>query len=324
MRAEIAEIPEAAARLLESSAGDIAFIGTIARGSSDHAASFLKYAIELTAGVPVASLSPSIASIYNAPLRFNRGATISISQSGESPDILAMTKEATAGGAETIALVNKPESPLAKAVSHPVNITAGPELSVAATKSFFSSIAAGLAILAEWQEDAALRAALARLPEDAEKSLACDWSALTEALDQEESLYVLGRGPAMAIASEAALKFKETSGLHAEAYSSAEVMHGPIAIVDAGFPVLAFAARDAAGDTTCQAADDLTGSGANVFVTCAKPGKAQRLPRAASGHAFTDALCLVLPLYVFVESYARHRGLDPDRPPRLRKVTATR
>ncbi|MEF2073910.1 SIS domain-containing protein [Consotaella aegiceratis] len=336
MKTEIAEIPTAIARLFDRSreaiaaAGaalrerDPALIATIARGSSDHAASFLKYAIELTAHRPVASLAPSVASIFQAPLQMRAAAAISISQSGESPDIVAMAETAREGGALTLALVNQPASPLAKTASHPIDIAAGPELSVAATKTFVSSIVAGLAVLAEWQQDAALRSALAALPDHAEQALACEWHGLIEALDGHDSLYVLGRGPAMAIASEAALKFKETSGLHAEAYSAAEVMHGPVAIVDRGFPVLVLAARDAAEKSCASAAEQLAASGAAVFVSADGAPAASRLPFVATGHPLTDALCLALPFYAFVEAFARHRGLNPDQPPRLRKVTETK
>ena len=336
MHREIAEIPEALSRLLDSQGDAVARAGealrlkqpslivTIARGSSDHAASFLKYAIELTAGVPVASLAPSVASIYDAKLNLVDAASISISQSGESPDILAMARMAKAGGALSIALSNKPRSPLAEIAHHAIDISAGPELSVAATKSFVSSIVTGLWVLAEWQDDDGLRTALRALPEHLHKALSCDWGQLTGLLDRDHSLYVLGRGPAMAIASEVALKFKETCGLHAEAYSAAEVMHGPVALVERGFPVLALAARDAAEQSSLMAAEKLATDGAAVFVTSKGANRAEKLSFVATGHPLTDALGLVVPFYGFVESYARHLGLNPDQPPRLRKVTETR
>lgn len=336
MRAEIDEIPEAIKRFLDGSKTEVAAAGTalkdvdpgviatIARGSSDHAASFLKYAIELVAGVPVASLAPSIASIYQAKLKLGNTATISVSQSGESPDIIAITEMAQASGALTLTLTNKSQSPLAKAVDQAIDIAAGPELSVAATKSYVNSIVAGLAVLAEWQDDEGLKTALQALPEHAKAALACNWDDLTAALDGDNSLFVLGRGPAMAIASEIALKFKEACGLHAEAYSAAEVMHGPVALVDQGFPVLTLAARDRAEEICLSAAEKLAGDGADVFVTADGSTKSKKLPFAATGHPITDALCLVLPFYSFVEGYARHLGLNPDKPPRLRKVTETK
>lgn len=336
MRAEVEEIPDAVARFLGQCSEEVSIaaaalrerdpslIMTIARGSSDHAASFLKYAIELVAGVPVASLAPSIASIYGAELKLDGAAGFSISQSGESPDIISAAEMIRAGGALTITLTNKPQSPLAAAAHHAIDIAAGPELSVAATKSYVSSVVAGLAVLAEWQDDAKLLAALVVLPEHMRKALACDWGALTDVLDRDNSFYVLGRGPAMAIASEVALKFKETCGLHAEAYSAAEVMHGPVALVDNGFPVLTLAARDMAEAVSVVAAEKLATDGAAAFVTSNDAVKATRLPFVATGHPLTDALCLVVPFYGFVEAYARHRGFNPDKPPRLHKVTQTK
>lgn len=336
MYSEVREIPEAISRLLAQSGDEISAVGaalraknptmiaTIARGSSDHAASFLKYAIELTAGVPVVSLPPSVSSIYGAKLKLGTAATISISQSGESPDILAMTEMAHASGAMSIAITNKAQSPLAGAVAHTVDICAGPELSVAATKSFVSSIVAGLAILAEWQGDSALKVALKELPAHAEKALGCDWGALTEVLDREGSFYVLGRGPAFAIADEVALKFKETCGLHAEAYSAAEVMHGPMALAEGGFPVISLSARDAAETVCVAAAERLVANGAQAFLTSDQGNGVTELPFVATGHPLTDALCLVVPFYRFVEAYTLHRGLNPDQPPLLKKVTETR
>ena len=162
-----------------------------------------------------------------------------------------------------------------------------------------------------------------RLPEHFRKAIDCDWMAIADALTGENSLFILGRGPSAAIANEAALKFKETCAMHAEAYSAAEVMHGPLALVGPGFPVVALAARDASEPSIAAAADLLSGKGASVFVTSALAAKAQMLPHAATGHPITDPLTLIVSFYAFVEAFARHRGLNPDQPPNLRKVTET-
>ncbi|MEQ1941127.1 SIS domain-containing protein [Mesorhizobium sp. VNQ89] len=335
MRNEILEIPAAAARLIEASDGALALAGrqlrdlspkviaTVARGSSDHAASFLKYATELTTGVPVASLGPSIASIYRAKLKLEGAACLTISQSGKSPDIVAMAEAAKSGGALTIALTNTAGSPLANASDHAIDILAGVEKSVAATKSFVNSAVAGLLLLAHWTGDTTLLAALRGLPEHLRKAIDCDWMGIADALTGETSLFILGRGPSAAIANEAALKFKETCGMHAEAYSAAEVMHGPMALVGPGFPVVALAARDASEPATAEAADLLAGKGASVFVTSAQARKASVLPFAPTGHPITDPLPLVVSFYAFVEAFARKLGLDPDQPRNLRKVTET-
>lgn len=335
MRQEINEIPEAVARLLDRSAADLtkaglalrdrdpAFLVTIARGSSDHAATFIKYAVELTAGRPVASLGPSLASIYGAKLQLAGGAAIAISQSGKSPDIVAMADSATKGGAVTIALTNTLPSPIAEASLHAVDISAGPELAVAATKSFVNSIVAGLALLSEWTGDEALKAAIRALPGHLEKAVGLDWSAFANELGEAESLYMLGRGPALAIASEAALKFKETSNMHAEAYSAAEVLHGPVALVEKRFPVLTFAARDAAEASATEIADSLAGKGALAFATSDRLKTARSLPFVATGHPLTDALALIVPFYGFVEAWSRSKGFNPDQPAALKKVTET-
>jgi glucosamine--fructose-6-phosphate aminotransferase (isomerizing) len=335
MRMEIEEIPDAAQRLLDGSRDSLAeagerlkrlqpvMIATIARGSSDHAAAFLKYAIELTAGVPVASIGPSIMSIYGKELRLDGCAAISISQSGKSPDIVAMAQSARRNGALTVALTNTAGSPLAESADIAVDLVAGKEQSVAATKSFVSSVIAGLSILAHWTDDAALSAALTKLPEALRRAVTVDWTPLLAALKDRNSLYVLGRGPALAIAQEAALKFKETCGIHAEAYSAAEVLHGPARIVEAGFPVLALAARDASEAGVAEIADRLANQGATAFATTDRVSVAQRMPFVETGHGITDALTLIASFYGFVEMLSRHRGFDPDHPPHLKKVTET-
>jgi glucosamine--fructose-6-phosphate aminotransferase (isomerizing) len=335
MRREIAEIPEATARLLEGSAKELAetglhlkranprFVTTVARGSSDHAASFLKYAIELNAGLPVASIGPSISSIYGARLKLADSACLAISQSGKSPDIVTMAEGARSGGALTIALTNTAGSPLAEASEHAIDIRAGVEKSVAATKTFVNSAVAGLAVLAHWTGDDELLAALNALPEHFAKAVDCDWMGIAGELTEGNSLFILGRGPSFAIANEAALKFKETCAMHAESYSAAEVMHGPLALVRPGFPVLALAARDASEPSIADAADGLAERGAAIHITSSLAKKAKVLEHVATGHPLTDPLMLIASFYGFVEAFARHRGLNPDTPPNLRKVTET-
>jgi len=210
MQQEIAGIPDAVATFLDRSAAaieragrrlrdkDPALIATVARGSSDHAANYLKYAAELSAGIPVASLGPSIASIFGARLKLDRAACVAISQSGKSPDIVKMAETAREGGAFTVALTNTAGSPLAETCDEVIDILAGAEHSVAATKTFVNSVVAGLALLAESTRDDRLRHALAALPDQLETARNCDWSMLCEATDDHESLFILGRGPSLA------------------------------------------------------------------------------------------------------------------------------
>ncbi len=335
MRMEIDEIPDAVQRLLDTSGPALAeagarlrefepvMIATIARGSSDHAAAYLKYSIELTARVPVASIGPSVTSVYGRELKLARCAALSISQSGKSPDIVALTQSARRNGALSLALTNTTPSPLGEAAEIAIDLAAGKEQSVAATKSFVNSVVAGTAILAHWQNDEPLIAALAGLPKALSRAVVLDWTPVGATLKDARSAYVIGRGPALAIAQEAALKLKETCGLHAEAYSAAEVLHGPARIVENGFPVLALAVPDAAEAGVAEIADRLAGQGATAFATTSRAARATALPAVATGHPITDAIALVAAFYGFVEMLSRRRGFDPDHPPHLKKVTET-
>lgn len=335
MQAEIAEIPEAIDRLFAHSTGAITEAGallrrlappvvaTVARGSSDHAASVFKIACEILAGVPVASLGPSIASIYGTVPKLQGAAALAISQSGRSPDLVAALQAARRGGAATIAIVNAEGSPLALAAEVTIPLHAGPERSVAATKSFVASVVAALAVLAEWQDDARLREALRRLPSTLRAAPPADWSAALPEVAAASSLYVLGRGPGFAMAMEAALKFKEASILHAEAFSAAEVQHGPMSLVQGGFPVLAFLQDDAARPGLLDTIARLAAQGGRVFVAGGEAPGAMTLPVPATGHPLTDSIATIIGFYRFVEALSRARGLDPDHPPHLNKVTET-
>ncbi len=335
MRREISEIPEAVARLLargqisrsraldKMRALDPAFIITVGRGSSDHVCTYLKYAAELGLGLPVASIGPSIASVYKAPLRLQNALCLSVSQSGQSPDIVAMSRAAAQNGALVVALTNAPASPLANAADMVLDIHAGTEQSVAATKTFVTSAVAGLALLAEWHNDTALQQALHALPQTLARAATLDWPEMRAEIGKNPSLYTIGRGPAWAIANEAALKFKETCQLHSESFSSAEVLHGPVSMIKEGFPVLAFAAADAAEDSVVQVADQMAAMGARVFVTSAKSTKAQAIAHIRTGHPLTDPLSLMVSFYAMVERLAVERGGNPDIPRHLNKITET-
>ena len=335
MRTEVLEIPVAAERLLANGgdairraadaarARDPQFMVSVARGSSDHVATYLKYASELLLGTPLASIGPSIASIYGRKLRLEGSVCLSVSQSGKSPDIVEMARMARIGGALSIAMTNQPESPLAQVADHTLNIYAGPEISVAATKTFVNSAIAGIWFLAECADDDALRNAIADLPSQLEKAVQIDWPEARAALAGRNSIFCLGRGPASAISNEAALKFKETCEIHAESYSSAEVLHGPVSIVDGGFPVIGLAARDEAESELARVADDLAAKGAKVFATSERVSKATSLTTIRTGHPLTDPISLIASFYAMVERVAQTRGINPDAPRHLKKVTET-
>jgi glucosamine--fructose-6-phosphate aminotransferase (isomerizing) len=335
MRAEIDEAPEAVRRLLDQSRDAIAEAGarlravdpkvivTVARGSSDHASAFFKYACEITTGVPVASLGPSIASIYQTPLHLPGAAALAISQSGKSPDLLAMMEAAKRGGALGLSLVNVEDAPLAALADVFVPLRAGPEKSVASTKSYITSVVAGLAIIAAWREDKVLQAAIAALPDQLDAALECNWSEARDIVVGAASLYTIGRGPGFAIAQEAALKLKETSILHAEAYSGAELQHGPVSLVDENFPLLAFIPDDASAPSMVATVSALHGRGAKVFTATTADIPGPRLPVAPTGHPMTAPISQALSFYRFAETVAVARGFNPDKPRGLNKVTET-
>lgn len=336
MARETHEAPAAVARLLAREGAAIAALGrrlagmappvvvTCARGSSDHAAHYLKYLLETMLGVPVASMGPSIASVYGTKLKLTGAVLVTISQSGRSPDLVAFQAAARAGGALAVALVNDTTGPVADEADIVVPLHAGPEASVAATKSFVASAAAAAGLVAAWSGDATLVAALDALPARLEAALACDWSEAGAVLAAAPSSYMLGRGPALAIAHEAALKAKEVAGRHAEAFSLAEVMHGPLQLVAPGFPVLAFLPDDAAVAANQAALARLLAVGGQVFAASpvgGLPGVA--LPAVRCGHAALEPLGMIGSYYRMIEAVARLRGLDPDRPSHLSKVTRT-
>jgi glucosamine--fructose-6-phosphate aminotransferase (isomerizing) len=295
---------------------------TCARGSSDHAATYAKYLLETRCGVLTSSAAPSVSSVYAAQPDLRGALCLAISQSGRSPDLLSAVEAARAAGAVIVALVNAGDSQLAARADHVVPLRAGPELSVAATKSHVASLAAILHLVAEWQEDSELQAALAALPDGLERSWNLDWSAAIEPLRDARSLFVIGRGLGLCVAQEAALKFKETCRLHAEGLSAAELRHGPMAMVQTGFPMLLFAQNDESRDSSTALAAELAGSGAALIVAgCEAPG-ALILPTVAA-HPILQPILMILSFYRLVEALARARGMDPDRPPHLSKVTET-
>ena len=270
----------------------------------------------------MASVGPSVSSIYGVDLVASDALCISISQSGQSPDIVRMTESLRAGGALTVAVTNNDASRLAAAADTTLPIHAGPELSVAATKTFVTSLVAGLWLIAEIKRDDALIAAIRALPGHLEAATRCDWSAAADAIDGT-SLFTLGRGPSWAISNEAALKFKETCMIHAESYSSAEVLHGPVSIVGQSFPVIAFAAGDAAEESVAQTSDALARKGARVFTLARGSTEAIALPQVRTGHWLTDPVAAITSFYGMVESVAVRRGINPDAPRHLNKVTET-
>ncbi len=336
MAAELREAPQAVERQAQSLAAPLTELAerlkrkpprvvvTCARGSSAHAATFAKHLIERHLGIPVAAAAPNIATIYHRPLVLSDQIFLAISQSGLSDDLIECARMARAAGALTVALVNAAESPLAAACEIVLPIAAGPELSVAATKTFVASLAAALRLTASWTGDRAMRRACERLPERLADAAKLDWSEGLGPLAQAQSLVAIGRGPTLAIAREAALKLKETCALHAEAFSSAEFRHGPIALVSRTYPMLVLAPTDEAAPGIAELIADLRREGARVLVAEAGEHQPGRLPALAPEQPDADAICLIQSFYAFLVRLAQRRGTNVDRPRHLQKVTRTR
>jgi glucosamine--fructose-6-phosphate aminotransferase (isomerizing) len=336
MRREIDEAGDATARVLARDAEATRQWGrrlratpppvvvTNARGSSDHCALYLKYLVEIELGVPCASIGPSIASLYKAPLRLEGALCVSISQSGRSPDIVAMQNAARRAGAATLALVNVADSPLARDAEGLLPLWAGPERSVAATKSMIAGLVAGAGLVAAWGEDDALAGALHELPDALRGQTKPPPESLVAWLAGARSAFVLGRGATYAIAAEAALKLKETSAIHAEAFSSAEVLHGPAALVGPGFPVIAFMPQDEARDGMEDTLSRLAWMGARVArIDSGGEDEQGRLACAPSPAPRLAPIAMIHRFHGLVEAVARRVGRDPDNPANLRKVTET-
>ena len=334
MYAEAASASEAVRAQLDLDAASIAELGarmralapravvTCARGSSDHAATYAKYLIETRAGVLTASAAPSVASVYGVAQDLRGCLFIAISQSGRSPDLLASVAHAKASGATVLALCNSPDAPLIAAADHVIALRAGHEQSVAATKSFLATLAALARFVAAWTRDEALAGDLERLPDLMDEAWRQDWSVAVPALATAEHLYVVGRGLGLAAAQEVALKCKETCGLHAAAFSSAELRHGPFTLLGVRFPALLLAQNDATRGGVAELATELAARGIPVMLAGATAAGAIPLP-SPDGRAELGPILLVQSAYRLIAALAVHRGFDPDRPPHLRKVTET-
>ncbi|KQZ72854.1 iron dicitrate transport regulator FecR [Sphingopyxis sp. Root214] len=296
-----------------------AAVVTCARGSSDHAATYAKYLIETMTGTPTASAALSIASLYDAPAVTGNRLCLAISQSGKSPDLLAAVEQQRDAGAFVVVLVNAEGSPLAALADVVIPLFAGVERSVAATKSYIASLAAIAALVAAWSEDAALENALTALPGQLAEAFALDWSPAVGAFRGATNLFVLGRGYGLGVAQEAALKFKETSGLHAESFSAAEVRHGPMAIVGDAFHILALGGTDRAAAGVREVADEFRERGATVLLADPAGGD---LP-AIAAHPVIEPILMIQSFYRMASALALARGHNPDSPPHLNKVTET-
>ncbi len=310
---------------------DIPLVMTVARGSSDHAATFAKYLFETQMGLVTASSAPSVTTLYHCRQKLKNSLVIAISQSGESPDICEVISAAREQGAITLALVNQTHSTLAGLAEYVIPLHAGEEKAVAATKSYLTSLAALLQGIAIGTQNTILQENLKQLPHVLEESLKMPWAKSHALLQKATDLLVVGRGFGFPIAQEAALKCKEVVALHAEAFSSAEIHHGPLALVQSGLPVLLFCQNDASLPDITSLVHKIRRLQGNVLLALPENLHTDELEQAAtllplpkSIHGFLDPLMGIQAFYKWIAELAILKGLNPDQPANLQKVTKTR
>ncbi|MGH1588877.1 SIS domain-containing protein [Methylobacterium phyllosphaerae] len=331
MAREVAEVPEAAGPLCAGwaeaqrvasilKAHSFPFAVVCGRGSSGHAGVYLRYLIETRCGLAVSTSAPSVVTGYGQAPRMDGALFITISQSGRSPDLIAATRAARQDGALTLAIVNDAASPAAAAADLVLPIQAGPERAVAATKTVVNSLVASAALIANWSGDRALARGLAALPLRLATAHDLDWSAWAADLAGAPAAFVTGRGHGLGPVREIALKLAETLRLPALGYSSAELRHGPRAAIRADTPVLVLRQDDQVAAGIDALVHELRRAGLCVHA-CGGPGG--NLPWLAPDHAACDPIAMLVPAYRAIEREARRRGLDPDAPAGLTKITET-
>jgi glucosamine--fructose-6-phosphate aminotransferase (isomerizing) len=299
------------------------FVLTVARGSSDHAANYFAYLVMRRLGVPVVSLPLSLVTLYRAPLVVDGQFAVAFSQSGESPDLVETMQALRNAGATTAAFVNRTESPLAKCCEWVVPLCAGDERSVAATKSYVATLAAIARLVARWQGDAGLLRAIDLLPERLEAASHVDGSRFLERLVGAERAMVVGRGLGFAVALETALKLKEVCTMQAEAFSSAEARHGPMALIDEGYPLIVFALRGLEQAGIIEFAQEMRGRGARTILAAPGDIPDRDVTLAIADDDLLDPIVAIQSFYLLVAKLAEARGLNADLPRHLSKVTRT-
>ena len=342
MLEEIRQQPEALAHTLSSELRRVErfkrlverrrprLIVLVARGTSDNAALFGRYLLEITTGIPVSLAAPSIATLYNAPLDYRETLVVAISQSGESTDTNLVLERARRQGALTLGITNESRSTLARIAEHVFQVRAGKEKSVAATKTYTGQMLM-MYLLAYALGGGVKIADLERLPEVVEATLQLEpeIDALSERYRFMRHAVVVGRGLNYANAFEFALKLMETCYVVAERFSSADFMHGPIALVEPNFPVFAFAPPDVTWPSIGETLAKLHGLHAEV-VTITDSGnreaatsatKVIRLPRRVK--AVLTPIPYVIPAQLLAACLAVQKGHDPDKPRTISKVTLT-
>lgn len=294
---------------------------SVARGSSDHAAQYMNFLATTQLGKLTTSLSMSALTLYHAELNVSNSVGIAISQSGQSPDVVLPMQYICDQNVPTIALLNEIDSPLAKAVQYVLPLHAKKEHAVAATKSFIASLSAAASLIGHWKCNEILTRSLYHLPDDLKKAQALDWTPAIATLENAKRIMVVGRGTGLSLALEASLKFKETCGIQAEAFSAAEIKHGPQALIEEGYPLLIFATRGPALVSLLELATDMRARGAKVILAAPSFVKDRDLEIQSAHAEELDIITAIQSFYLMVEELSRARGLNPDAPMHLSKVT---
>jgi glucosamine--fructose-6-phosphate aminotransferase (isomerizing) len=296
---------------------------TVARGSSDHAAQYLNFLATAKMGKLTTSLSMSALTLYQSQIDVSKSIGVAISQSGQSPDIIKPIEYMKSHNAPTFSLVNDIHSPLALASEWTIPLHAGSEKSVAATKSFIASLSASASLIASWKNDLELTRGLHHLSDDLVKAQKLDWTSPIETLKDAKRIMIVGRGYGLALALEAALKLKETCSIQAEAFSAAEIKHGPQALIEEGYPLLIFANRGPALHSMLDLATDMKARGANVILAAPAFVKNKQLEIQSTHAEELDIISAIQSFYLMTEELSRSLGLNPDHPRNLSKVTKT-
>jgi glutamine---fructose-6-phosphate transaminase (isomerizing) len=340
MLREIREQPEALERLLDGELERVAALAgaarrrgvsmlfLAARGTSDHAAVYAKYLCEIVAGLPVALAAPSVFTLYRAAVRLDSALVVGVSQSGRAADAIEVLKAARDGDVLTACVTNDRDSPMARAAEHPLYCHAGPEQSLPATKTYTTSLALLYALVAHLAERDDLLDDLRRAPDLVREALALEdrIAARAERYRYMEECVVLARGINQCSALETSLKLSETSYLRAHPYSAADFLHGPIAVVEEGYPCLLFAPGGRGCESMVEVADELAKREAEMLVLSDRKELLDRavtpLPMPAAPELLTPLVGIVV-AQLFACHLARVKGRDPDRPRGLKKVTHT-
>lgn len=334
MAKEILDIPNVIERQNEANASTLIELAeylkkakptqviTLGRGSSYNASIYGKYLFETGLGIPVSVAAPSLATIYQQPLKTDNAILIVTSQSGQSPDLIRFAHMMKEQGTKIIGIINDEKSPLAKECDFLFGIKAGDEKSVAATKSFVGSLSIYAAIFAAWNEDRDLADALVNLPFTLDQVVNSEWPALIEHLAHAKDLFVIGRGVGLSAAVEAALKLKETCQIHAEGISASEIFHGSVSLITPQYPIISFVGSDASRESCLEVNKKLEGYGAQVFSIDSKASDEFTLV-VPEVHPLLQPLVQISAYYRVIEKLSNHRGLNPDVPPNLKKVTET-